>query len=602
MNREEIIERFKDKGFNEETINLLLGVIEEFESIGLTKYVSIEEMVNRICKNLSQSISFEEIDKKTEAGLDIGGFYSDDDKRIVIQKKYIKYLKKMFFHEMMHCITYFEEEGLVGFFNKWESNKINGYGINEAMTELLTNRRNQARDIDKRTISYPILVILMENLLYVIGEDEILDSYFNAPMQLEEILSKHNIDFVTIVESFNKIHLLEGKITAIKYASREKKILKVLLLHENEIKALYDVMGEPLLYLNMEMIKGIGEINSLEDLEKLLEFIKRLRSQKLGLDENTVYGYVLQKIKQLQSSGYDIEEIEAILEENGMKASVDLQKKFESLISEDKNETLCMLQENDMFDTYDIFENEIYYSYKNFLTKYFYGDREEIDIDIIIPIGELLKSYPDIEFDEITSMLYYIPEAIVYIFETSDNRKFALIDGKLYKLQVNGENTMTADVIIGDETVKIVINKNGTKFFRTKDGEEIDSELWGHISSNLEYTKELIEKEISQIMQRISKLERLKAPPEIIEGENAKIREKRQKVENIEKRIDGRRKRAKNNADQSPIDNNRIDSSTVGKGITPELGDTNGVTETIRMLTSRLGKFKNEKAGQGKQS
>ena len=106
MEREEIIKRFKEKGFNEKTIELLLGVINDFELTQLTKYVPIEEVVNRICQNLKQDIEFDNIENRKL------GFYYPEQGKIVISETLSNNpdrCNSTIFHEVMHCITDFKD-------------------------------------------------------------------------------------------------------------------------------------------------------------------------------------------------------------------------------------------------------------------------------------------------------------------------------------------------------------------------------------------------------------------------------------------------------------------------------------------------------------
>lgn len=102
MSREEIIKRFREKGFNEETINLLLATIVDFEELSLTKYVSTDELVDRICKYLDENVQFKELKGNAL------GKYDKGSKSILISEK-IKEdpekLAEVFFHEFCHTIT-----------------------------------------------------------------------------------------------------------------------------------------------------------------------------------------------------------------------------------------------------------------------------------------------------------------------------------------------------------------------------------------------------------------------------------------------------------------------------------------------------------------
>lgn len=105
MERHEIIKRFKENGFNDQTINLLLDVISDFQITGFTKYVTIEEVVNRICQNLKSNIEFESIKKSCL------GIYNSEEEKIILSetiKENQNQISSVVFHEIMHCITNFK--------------------------------------------------------------------------------------------------------------------------------------------------------------------------------------------------------------------------------------------------------------------------------------------------------------------------------------------------------------------------------------------------------------------------------------------------------------------------------------------------------------
>ena len=59
---EELKEIFKDKNFNEETLNLIGNFIEEFDEL-FGKYVPRDELIKRINENLNENINFTKFEK-----------------------------------------------------------------------------------------------------------------------------------------------------------------------------------------------------------------------------------------------------------------------------------------------------------------------------------------------------------------------------------------------------------------------------------------------------------------------------------------------------------------------------------------------------------
>jgi hypothetical protein len=111
MEREEIKRKFTEKGFNEETINLLLGVIDDFEATQFTQYVPIQEVVDRICNNLSTNIKFVRTIDVNGSKNTIGRYTPDTGEILILEdlKTSPSKLKSTVFHEVLHCITHFKD-------------------------------------------------------------------------------------------------------------------------------------------------------------------------------------------------------------------------------------------------------------------------------------------------------------------------------------------------------------------------------------------------------------------------------------------------------------------------------------------------------------
>ena len=179
---EEIREVFKDKNFNEETLNLIDNFIEEFDSL-FGKYVPREELIKRIKENLNENISYEKFEKGK-----VLGTYNSQDKKITLKENLSEErLKAVFFHEMVHCIT--NHGDYVGFTG--ELSEKTAIGITEGFTQYVSKVRNRKYGVELN--SYPILTEQTENLVELLGEEEYLDAAFNDPERVFILMQKEGL-------------------------------------------------------------------------------------------------------------------------------------------------------------------------------------------------------------------------------------------------------------------------------------------------------------------------------------------------------------------------------------------------------------------------
>ncbi len=179
---EEIKEIFKNKNFNEETLNLIDNFIKEFDEL-FGKYVPKDELIKRIKENLNENISF----TKFEEGKVLGTYNSQDKKISLKENLSDERLKAVFFHEMIHCIT--NHGDYVGFTGELEERTA--VGITEGFTQYVSKIRNQKYGVTLN--SYPILTEQTENLVELLGEEKFLNAAFNNPEGLFVLMEKEGL-------------------------------------------------------------------------------------------------------------------------------------------------------------------------------------------------------------------------------------------------------------------------------------------------------------------------------------------------------------------------------------------------------------------------
>ena len=523
----------------------MLAGIEDFEMVGFTKYVPIEDVLYRICNNLNNDIIFQDLPK------DKAGEFDSNLGEIHIAKSLkanSEQTATIVFHELLHCITKHEDLEQVGFrgksefFDEDEEDIQEGYGLNEGMTKYLENKRNKQKGLSKSQ-GYPILSSAVENLIYVIGEEKIIDSYFNNPDSLEDILETHNIDAFGIVLSLDSIYHLEKKV--IKSNNNEEKLLKAIFQFNVENET-YDLIGSYMFDFNREILYGTEEINTIEDFKRLVGLATRLKMQNYGMDENQIYGYILEHVKKLHNQGYDLEEINAILNENGLEQEIETQGKIEEFIGRNKEDLIKSLYMEYEEET-DLLDKILWCgSYNKLFTQQLCGDRELKLQDILI-IGKLLSQYPEIEFDEVSLTEYNLhasassgigtgeSEQTVYIFTTIDGRCISIIGDDFCELEQQAGG-LTATYKNDDKNIKITQRNELMKFYDGETGEELDTECEKHIESNIDFELEELLKKKKFEEGRREKMIGLNAPKIILQNQEALLQDIIERIEGLNKR------------------------------------------------------------------
>ena len=548
MNKEDIIKKFEEKNFNKETIELLLCAIEDFDAL-CGKYVSIEEVVERICKNLNSNVEYVDMSENN-----LLGTYSVKEGKIQINetlKDNPEILASTFFHELLHCISANKEKKSTGFHTveRLDVTKLSiGHGLNEGITQYLTKKRNELKGVNVR-LGYPILTMEVENIISIIGEENILNSYFNSPDSIEDVLGMYNIDYETIMISLDTIAHNEEKIEKAKHMPS----FISLLFEESSGEMVYQLMGQSAKMINEQLLNALGNINSIEDFKKALAFIAKLKTQDYGMDYNQINGFLKKTRQKLLELNFDKNEIDTILGEYNLKDDLNTQDTLESLISDDKNETiinLYNLSENDFELFREIIGNA---SYEEMIKHYFFPEQNVESINHIIEtIGKFISQHPEYDFDEI-GLESFLPndftEETFDILQTSDGKRFVLIWGKDVSEIQEGE---------------------GEKY--------VSEPLYPKITSRLNFKKRKLE----EITNKLEALKLQGAPTYILSNQDKMIKSAEREVADIEERITNRRTISQR-ANQFVPDNIRVFSvPEIGNAIeTLSTQDTN--TANIRV-------------------
>lgn len=341
---------FENKNFDDESLEYISNFIEEFDSI-FGKYVPREEVIRRINENLDEIITYDfENDRKRE----VLGDYDIEKKRIRITNKDIEDGKKsVFFHEMVHCLMSDVEKRKLDFITKslnedYEYIELRSRGLTEGFTEYVTKKRDEKYD-SKGIKAYPILVEQFENLVDLIGEDEIFDIGFNRTGEFSKAIGLDDYEADEFFKAFNTIWKEEDKIVF------DRQLPWIFDKKEDTFQLAY---AKSTIIRYLEEIVLNRTITTVEELNKAFETIGRYSAQldnwKVAHFEN-----ILEKIEELQEAGLSMEEIINGMEElpRGLFELKNIMDKFEESSNEEKIDTLTQeefikaIEDNPIYET-----------------------------------------------------------------------------------------------------------------------------------------------------------------------------------------------------------------------------------------------------------
>ena len=197
------------------------------------------------------------------------------------------------FHELIHYLQVFKKNNgkikQIGLCNFGDFS-VSGLGLNEALVQYMSSKlmkkekqRTKIYGLELKTISpdsYPVLTNLMEELVYLIGEDEILLASINAKNNFDDLFyntfeEKGN----QIIKAFDKVLDLKNKLLEAREGIYKKETPEVL-----EESICYTYINTQKTMLTKYFDKMVTILTSIEEIDFYIE--KFLNFNKvLGLNE-----------------------------------------------------------------------------------------------------------------------------------------------------------------------------------------------------------------------------------------------------------------------------------------------------------------------------
>lgn len=225
-----------EKVFDDFTTEVLTKSIFDFQRLFNEKYLKTEEVINLVITNIPNGIKlYDNNGSVFDATCSIKSQEFKINKEVLNDREYFDYV---FFHEFIHSISYKKCNGLqyMGFYTleKGEDYSFKSTSFNEVVTEYIALKRNEMYNYKKESgvlSGYDLGAVELKLLTKIIPEEEIINSYFNEPDQLDNILKKYNMNLDEIFYSFHQfenmaldVHALERKY-GIQYIDRLFKLI-----------------------------------------------------------------------------------------------------------------------------------------------------------------------------------------------------------------------------------------------------------------------------------------------------------------------------------------------------------------------------------------
>lgn len=454
MKKEKIEESLREKYDDEFTIKMFTNFALEFQ-LCFANSMTTEELLTRIKKNVIGNIKIKkEFDNKT-----MDGQY-DDEGYICLKESAIKnerYIRYLLFHEMLHAITSVRDkngnEVMLGF-----SYLKNGYGkgLNEAMTEHLTQIRNQKMEENYGDLisNYRTVVGQIRRLILITGDEELQKCYFYNPDGLKNLLTQSGMDYNEVEMAYRYLCNQDYDVHKIQDGRK---------LGDNQHYQLSRFAEK--LFDNYS--KSIGEVNTLEDFKKkykIFETCVNTEFDCIKIMNIKYYNKMGEDIERLVSKGISLSEIKDVLQNLGINLNTLIRTyKFSKCFHNDKNQSAI-----DIYEYYkknpkqyiNFFANNYGTIFEHFseLGEWALNPSDEqLYSYFSYPLkGLLLKEHPELDYSEIS--YYHIQDEYtklnVFIFTSAD--------GKKYGYSTNGDKAIEYFDEEGNQVLRFSIDEKIT--------------------------------------------------------------------------------------------------------------------------------------------
>lgn len=394
-------EIFANKGFSNESLYYLENAINEIDSL-FGSYWPKDVILERIQNNVD-TISFEDvIDEYDDL---VEGRYDRESKSIIIKNTDEESIKETIFHELIHAIA---PEG-AGFYRYYTvddtgGKALMGKGFNEGFVQYLTELRNKKYSKTRTDQCYPILNQSVEQMLSILGFDDVMNTYFNNPDSIFNLLgekTKSNPHLLLLY--YDTILNNECSINRNAHLSQKPDLLRNMFSSEYADQNLYSPAlitaqdGILQLFLDKTIPETIDNEETLEEVVKKISESYAILARSIGFSTvKKIYEHLSpQMLANIDELDSDFKEPLISYRKYLSTKDMDLKTKLEKISSEDDNYLFGVI--SDLPSKYSTLESDFY-------TKM---------------LEDLYEGIPDFSIHNMRNFVIHFSEVVNYIRENN---------------------------------------------------------------------------------------------------------------------------------------------------------------------------------------
>ena len=394
-------EIFANKGFSDEVLYYLENAINEIDNL-FGSYWPKDVILERIQNNVD-TISFEDvIDEYDDL---VEGRYDRESKSIIIKNTDEENIKETIFHELIHAIAP-EGAGFYRFYNVNDTNGevLMGKGFDEGFVQYLTELRNKKFSKTMAGQSYPILNQSVEQVLSILGFDDVMNTYFNNPDSIFNLLgekTKSNPHLLLLY--YDTILNNEYSINRNAHLSQKPDLLRNMFSGEYADQNLYSPAlitaqdGILQLFLDKTIPEAIDSEDTLEEVVKKISESNAVLARSIGINTvKKIYEHLSpQMLANIDELDSDFKEPLISYRKYLSTKDMDLKTKLEKISSEDDNYLFGVI--SDLPSKYSTLESDFY-------TKM---------------LEDLYEGIPDFSIHNMSNFVIHFSEVVNYIRENN---------------------------------------------------------------------------------------------------------------------------------------------------------------------------------------
>ena len=504
-----IMEIIAERNYSEETKKYILLFIDSFSGV-YGKFISKEELVRRITKNLTSDINF----IKNIDDMNIG-LYNQATRQISIRKTEVDF-EHIIIHEMIHCITnYSNEEQIVDGFDRTIEVFDNrgfiseGKGLNEGMVDYMTKQICDKYNYSFKS-GYKRLNEIIKHLLPFTGES-LIKEFLSENCDVRGILEDIGIEAETFISDVDMVEAKERARRTV-FDEDNSKL-------ENMVSAMRKIA---MIYPRAQTVT---------ELIRKYNFFKSLCKEFFDQNEFDIFSLLIEDIRDLKQKGVDLSEARFMTRDEAVKRAFKADSAITRIMSMSRDEVALNLE--DLLYEDDDITNVLAPRIHEYL---FYGEKcgKEISNRLysLISVKNYLREHPEIDYRELSFAVYdYLNIFVAYDKDEKKVNIYDLGEDEILSetpegLEDDTEMVKVYGSVVKDAEYKLYVAKSQRRHFE-KDGMpqvliEIAEKDCVRKQRNLDEMKEEIEESKERRMTNILQNKQATQSAELAEAKDVK--------------------------------------------------------------------------------